>query len=539
MTPAAAKASPSRPIDIAQALKLHGEGRLDDAERIYSAILAAAPEHHDAQHLLGVIRHQQGRNVEALRLIGAALKAVPDCADILNNHGRVLAALSRHEEALARFAEALAIDADHLHALSNRADTLVRLNRDEEALAVYQAVLTLKPAHIGTLNKCGGLNVRLGRIAAALACYDEALAAEPACAELHINKGKAFRAVNRFAEALACFAAAAAVEPGSVEAHWNAGLVRLRLGEFEDGWRDYEWRWRKADWAGLKRDFSAPLWLGGEQIEGKTILLHAEQGLGDTIQFVRYAPLLARRGAVVILECQPDLTGLLRHVEGVAHIVARGEALPAFDLHCPLLSLPLAFGTRLETVPDAVPYIAAPNASMHKWTDRLAAMSRPRVGIAWAGNPAHRNDHNRSIALRSFAPILACDGVQFVSLQKAPSVAERAELEQFAKVASLAGEIGDFADTAGIVAQLDLVIAVDTSVAHLAGAMAKAVDLLVPFSSDWRWLIGRDDSPWYPTMRLHRQTTIGDWRSPIERVRERLSALVQTPIARERVTTCG
>jgi tetratricopeptide (TPR) repeat protein len=520
MTSAAAK--PQQRPDIAEALKLHEQGRLDEAEQIYGAILAAEPGHCDAQHLLGVVRHQQGRNVEALRLIGAALKEAPGCADMLNNHGRALAALGRHQEALERFEAALAINAGHLHALSNRGDALAQLSRDDEALAAYRCVLALKPDHVGTLNRCGGLNVRLGRIAAAISCYDRALDIEPKRAELHINKGKAFRAVNRFQDALACFAAAAEIEPGRVEAHWNAGLVRLRLGDFEAGWRDYEWRWRKADWAGLERSFAAPLWLGKEPVEGKTILLHAEQGLGDTIQFVRYAPLLARRGATVILECQPALTMLLHNVDGIAQTVARGDALPAFDLHCPLLSLPLAFGTRLETVPNGIPYINVPDARMQRWTERLAGSGRPRIGLVWAGNPAHHNDHNRSIPLRDFAPILSLGGVHFVNLQKSMTAADVAQLERSANVTTLGDELGDLADTAAVIALLDRVIAVDTAAAHLAGALGKAVDLLVPFSSDWRWLVDRTDSPWYPTMRLFRQTAIGDWSGPLEELRREL-----------------
>ena len=517
MAPAAAKTSSQRP-GIAEALKLHEQGRLDQAEQVYGAILAESPEHCDAQHLLGVIRHQQGRNVEALRLIGAALKCAPNSADILNNHGRVLAALCRHEEALARFEQVLTLHPDHLHALSNRADMLVRLDRDEDGLAAYERILAIKPTHVATLNKCGGVNVRLGRIEAAIACYDRALAVEPKRAELHINKGKAFRAANRFAEALASFDAAAQLEPGRVEAHWNAGLVRLRLGDFKAGWKDYEWRWRKPDWAGLERNFAAPLWLGAEPVEGKTILLHAEQGLGDTLQFARYAPLLARRGAHVVLECQAELTELLRGVEGVAMTVARGDALPDFDLHCPLLSLPLAFGTVLETIPSAVPYIRAPSDRLQKWSGRLADMRRPCVGIVWSGNPAHQNDRNRSIPLRTFAPILSRSGVHFVSLQKIVSPADTVALGRLGDVTSLGDELSDFADTAAIVARLDRIIAVDTAVAHLAGAMGKPVDALVPFSSDWRWLIDRSDSPWYPTMRLFRQSTIGDWTGPLERL---------------------
>jgi Tfp pilus assembly protein PilF len=507
---------------IKQALALHQQGRLDEADRVYGAILAEEPDRLDALHLLGLLRHQQARNVEALRLIGAVLQAIPRSVDVLNSHGLVLGALGRHDEALARFDEALALQSNHMNALNNRANTLAQLKRYEEAFAAYECLLAEKPDHLGALNECGGLNTRLGRAEAALACYDRALAITP-LAELHVNKGTALRAMNRDREALASFAAAAALKPECAEAHWNASLVRLRHGDFETGWRDYEWRWRKADWVDRRRSFPVPLWLGEEPIEGKSILLHAEQGFGDTIQFLRYVPLVARRGASVILECQPELQQLLRNVEGAMRVVCRGDPLPNFDLHCPLLSLPLAFATRFETVPNAIPYIEAPRLALQKWVPRLEAIARPRVGVVWAGSSVHPNDHNRSVALRKLVPLLSLDLVRFVSLQKSVAVDDMTVLPQSPNVLHVGDELDDFADTAAVVAMLDLVIAVDTSVAHLAGAMGKAVALLLPFSPDWRWLLDRTDSPWYPTIRLFRQTAIGDWDAPLERLREELA----------------
>ena len=352
-------ARPDSVSEINRAVALHQQGRLDEAAQLYDVILAAAPDRPDVLNLLGLVRYQQGRNAEALRLIGAALARADKSADIINNFALVLAALGRQEEALAHFEKALAIAADHVNALANRADTLKRLKRDEEALAAYARLLTVQPDHLGAMNESGGLNTRLGRPEAALAHYDRALAIASA-AELYVNKGTALRALNRDDEALASFAAAAAVRPDCAEAHWNAALVRLRHGDFATGWRDYEWRWRKADWAGRQRDFASPPWRGGGPIAGKTVLLHAEQGFGDTIQFARYARLVAERGATVVLECQPQLKSLLQNIDGVAHVIAAGEPLPPFDVHCPLLSLPLALGTELATVPCGVPYIRPP-----------------------------------------------------------------------------------------------------------------------------------------------------------------------------------
>jgi hypothetical protein len=355
--------------------------------------------------------------------------------------------------------------------LANRADTLARLKRDEEALATYQRLLDLQSDHQGALNESGGLHMRLGRPQAALTCYDRALAVTP-LAELYVNKGTALRALNRDAEALASFAEAVALKPDLAEARWNASLVRLRQGDFTIGWKGYEWRWRKADWRARCRNFSLPLWLGDAPIAGKAVLLHAEQGFGDTIQFIRYAPLVAQRGARVVLECPAELTELLRDIEGVAQIVARGDALPAFDFHCPLLSLPLAFGTELATVPANVPYLQTRAERIAKWRGRLLHNGRLRVGICWAGNGEHLNDRIRSIPLDRFASILSVSGLDFVSIQKEVSETDAMILRQHS-VAQLGQQFADFADTAAVISMLDLVISVDTSVAHLAGAMVR------------------------------------------------------------------
>ncbi len=527
-----ARAAAAR-ADIQQALLLRRQGRLDEAERICASILAAIPGETNALHLLGLLRSQQGRNAEAPRLIGAALRAAPGSADVLNNYGFVLAALRRHEEALAYFEQALHRNAGHVNALVNRADALARLKRDAEALAAYDDVRAREPDHLHALNESGALCMRLGRPAAALATNARAAALAPGAPELHINKGTALRALARYDEALASFAAAAALDPVRAEAHYNAALVRLCRGDFKAGWADYEWRWRKPDWADQRRAFAAPQWRGDAPLAGKTILLHAEQGLGDSLQFIRYVPLVARRGGRVILEVQPPLKRLVTGIEGAAQVIARGEALSAFDLHCPLLSLPLAFATELSTIPADIPYLRPAREAMAEWSTRLPDDGRLRVGLCWAGSPQHRNDHNRSIALERFAGILSLPGIAVVSLQKQTSEAEAAFARDRGAI-MLGQDLADFADTAAVVAMLDLVIAVDTSVAHLAGAMGKAVALLLPFSPDWRWLIERTDSPWYPTMRLYRQSAPGAWEAPLERLRAELAAVAIARAGRAR-----
>jgi tetratricopeptide (TPR) repeat protein len=519
------EASPRPPSAIEQASMLHQRGQLDQAEAIYNGILETAPDHLDALHLLGLLRHQQGRNVEALRLIGAALKRAPNFTDAINNMGVVLRALDRHADALTAFETALAVRPDHPNALVNSAETLKRLKRYDRALAAYQRVLAQKPDHLVALNECGGLHARLGNPEAALADYESALAIAPRSVELLINRGTALRALNRDEEALNSFAEAIAIDPQRAEARWNASLVRLRRGDFEAGWKDYEWRWRKPDWADKRRNFDAPLWLGNARLEGKTILLHAEQGFGDTLQFVRYARLVAGLGATVILECQPELKSLLQRVEGVSRVVERGEPLPDFDWHCPLLSLPLAFGTRLHTVPADVPYIAPPVSDIDAWDRKFAGFGKPRIGFVWSGNGAHLNDHNRSVPL----PLMIASftsGAYWVILQKNISSEDAAMLARHPNVMQVGDELRDFADTAAAIAALDLVVTVDTAAAHLAGAMGKPVWILLPFSPDFRWLLDREDSPWYPTVRLFRQQHPGDWQSVVGRVREALALVL-------------
>jgi hypothetical protein len=363
----------------------------------------------------------------------------------------------------------------------------------------------------------------LGRLEEALESYARARAIKPDYAEALYNQGNALVMLGRHREALASYERALAIKPDHAEAQWNQGLARLRLGDFRAGWKQYEWRWQRPDGVKSQRSFAQPVWTGQQSLQGKTILLHAEQGLGDTIQFVRYATLVARRGAKVMLEVQRTLKGLLARVEGVAGIVGRGEELPAFDLHCPLLSLPLAFGTELSSIPASVPYLAATDDRIETWSARLPPRKGLRVGIAWSGNAKHKDDRNRSIALARLAHLFAAPGVQFVSLQKDARDGEAEVLRDIPGFLDLGPELKDFADTAALISLIDLVISVDTSTAHLAGAMGKPVWVLLPFSPDWRWLLEREDSPWYPTARLFRQPMIGDWESVIGRMRRELA----------------
>ena len=306
-------------------------------------------------------------------------------------------------------------------------------------------------------------------------------------------------------------------------AHCNAAALRLLRGDFARGWPDYEWRWMKQSVVLANRMFTQPLWRG-EPIAGKTILLHGEQGLGDTIQFCRYVPLVAARGARVILEVQKPLQALINGL-GAAQVIAKGDPLPQFDLHCPLLSLPLAFGTTMETIPSANAYLAAPVQPSTAWQARLAATPRPRIGLAWSGRAGHERDRERSIGLRAFLPLLET-GATIVSLQKEVRAEDAIVLKDRGDILNAGEELGDFSDTAALMSQLDLVISVDTSAAHLAGALGKPVWILVTHIPDWRWLLERDDSPWYPTARLFRQDATGTWDGALAHVHTAARAFV-------------
>jgi tetratricopeptide (TPR) repeat protein len=577
-----------------QALALHRQGRLEEADKIYDAILAAAPRHGDALHLSGVLKHQRGRSVEALRLVAAALRAKPDAAPAIMSHGLILDALKRHEEALADFdrlmatgaddavlhynrgnalkalgrhddavvsyqraialapslAEAhhnlgstyadykhddkalasydraLAVAPDSVEVLNNRGKVLQRLKRHQEAIGSFDRSLVLDPCQPDALCHRGECLAALDRFDEAQADYAQALCIDPNFADAHLKRGNALIALNRFAEALPCFAAALAVKPDNAEANFNEALTRLCLGDFRRGWQKYECRWQCQEFAKSRPDYPRPQWRGETDLRGKTILLVTEQGLGDAIQFVRYAPIVAALGAKVLLGVRAPLVPLMRSVAGVAQVFAGGEWLPEFDLYCPLLSLPLAFGTKLHTIPSRVPYIRADDERIARWRPRVPHTGRLRIGLCWAGTGAHPNDRRRSLPLERLADILAVPELDFISLQKDVSEADAAILSRH-RVTELGQDFADFADTAAVVAMLDLVISVDTSVAHLAGAMGKATAVLLPFSPDFRWLLDRTDSPWYPTMRLYRQTAIGDWNGPLQQLTAELAAVAR------------
>jgi len=489
----------------------------------YERALAIQPDHAGALFNRGGVLRELDRPAEAIASYDKALAIKPDYVEALNNRGLALLDLHRRAEALASFERALAIRPDHARALGNRGGVLRDLHRPAEALASYDRALAVQPDSAETLYNRGIVLRELTRFSEALASFDRALSIKANHVDALGNRGLVLRDLDRPLEALASYDRALSIEPDNTETHSNRSCLRLLLGDLERGFEEFEWRWRVPDFAPRRADFAQPLWRGGEPLEGRTILLHAEQGYGDALQFVRYAPLVAARGARVVLEVPPPLTALVASVPGAALVVGRGEKLPDFDCHCPLLSLPLAFKTRLDTIPAAIPYLSAPQDRVAKWRQRLPETRGRRIGIAWAGNPNFKGDRTRSPGLARISPLFSLGGVEFLGLQKDLGEGDRDILRDNPRVLYLGDTIEDFADTAAIMSLVDLVISSDTSVAHLAGALGKPVWVLLQHVADWRWLLDRGDSPWYPTARLFRQPENGDWESVIRQVADALA----------------
>jgi Tfp pilus assembly protein PilF len=508
-----------------QAYSSFQHGDLDKAERLCAGILQQRPSDFDALHLSGMLNYQRRRMVEALHFLSLALKTNSSSVDAMSNLGLALHATGRFDEAISSYRNALHLAPDHPEILYNLGNACLELGRLDEALASYDGVLARAPGHAGALVNKGNTLLRFNRPLEAIASYDKALIVMPGHPQILTNRGHALRRLDRPVAALRDFEAALSAAPEFPEAHFEAAMTRLTMGDFDAGWKAYEWRWKTGAFARHCRPPPAPLWLGDEPVSGKTFLLHAEQGFGDTIQFIRYAPLLAGRGAKVICEVQPELQPLLSPLEGVT-VIAAGEPRPAFDRHCPLLSLPLAFKTRLETIPAAIPYLTAPADRVDYWRDRLPP-ARLRAGFVWSGQPSHKNDANRSIALARLATLFEDSPISCFSLQSDLRAADDEVLRGWPNLVHLGGGLRDFADTAAIISLLDVVISVDTAVAHLAGALGKPVMILLPYAADFRWMRNREDSPWYPTAKLFRQPAFGDWDSVIGRVRDELRQLSQ------------
>jgi len=520
---------------INQGNDLEDLGRLDEALSHYDKALVMNPDYARAHSNRGNVLQLLQRFDDALASYDNALAIRPDYAEAFFNRGNALRALNRLDDALNSYNKALAIKPDFTQALVSQGNVLHDCQRPTDALRSYEQALAIQPDYVEALYNQGNVLQDCERYADALVSYDRALVIQPDYIDALYNRGNVLGDLKRYDEAIASYQRVLAMQPDYALAHWNASICYLILGDFANGWKNYEWRWQTADFKNAVRPFAAPQWSGHEALQGKTILLYGEQGLGDTLQFCRYAKQVAALGGRVILQVPKPLVCLLGNLEGVAQLLARGDTLPAVDFQSPLLSLPLAFNTRLDSIPADTAYLFSNPDKVAHWQAILGETKLPRIGLVWAGNSAHKNDHNRSLALAELLPLLTLD-CQFISLQQALRDTDAALLAQQPRLQHYGAQLRDFTDTAALIELMDVVISVDTSVAHLAAAMGKPTWILLADSPDWRWLLHRADSPWYPSVRLFRQTQRGDWQPVIQQVKHALSQLPDDPNAAKTTT---
>jgi Flp pilus assembly protein TadD/GR25 family glycosyltransferase involved in LPS biosynthesis len=541
---------------LEEAKRLHRAGKLAEAEAAYSRVLAGAPRHPDVLYFFGLVKHQLGQSAAAIEPLSRALAMRPDCPEFHCNLGAVMCTQpGRGEEGLELIARAIELRPGYAEAYASLGTALDREGRTADAVAAWSRSIELRPtlaeAHRG-LGTCllGGGDLKrgiehlreavrlspkngpahndlgcalrdLGDLEGALRAFRIAAQLQPAMHEAAMNTGIVLADLGSPEEAIAMLEKAISLRPDCGSAHWSLSLAHLASGNFARGWLRYEWRRHTETGKKNDRTFMQPAWNGCD-ISGSIILVTCEQGLGDTIQFIRYAPMLKTRGARVLFECQPPLVELLRGMAGIDQLIAKGEPLPRFDTHVKLLSLPGIFGTRLGNIPNEVPYLEPDPRREAQWKARLAGMSGFKIGIAWQGNPEFHKDRTRSIPLEHFEPLSRVQGVRLLSLQKnagaehVERVSDRFRVDAFDP--PLDEGTGAFMDTAAVMRHLDLVITSDTAIAHLAGALGIRVWVALSFSCEWRWLRDRADSPWYPTMRLFRQPSLGNWAAIFERM---------------------
>lgn len=445
----------------------------------------------ESYYALGVFLQEKGIFDEAVLHYQKATSVNPNFTDAHFNMGVAFQQLGQHDKAILSYQQAIALNSENPKAHLNLGIAYKELGKYDEALESFKTAIKIKPDY-------------------AMAYYNSG--------NIHLAKGKYNEAMDYYKKAIS-------IDNEYAEAHWNIALLNLMFGNFTEGWKEYEWRWKLGNLA-IKRTFDKPQWEGSD-INGKTILIYTEQGFGDTIQFIRYVPLIAKRGAKVIVECEKELVTLLQNVEGIRAIFFKESQLPEFDFYCPLLSLPLIFNTTVETIPSEIPYINVDPELSQKWHNKILNNSKLNVGLAWAGNPDLRRDYNRSYTFDVLSQLLKNLDINFYSLQKGEASYQIFSSPEGEKILDYTDELNDFRDTAAFIQNLDLVISADTAVAHLAGALGKSIWTLIPFVPDWRWMLNREDSPWYPTMRLFRQPSIGDWKSVIDMVEEELRKLVK------------
>jgi tetratricopeptide (TPR) repeat protein len=521
-------------------LALFNAGHIPEAIEQFQLVARLDPNHAEALCRLGLALLEQDKVDAAETNFRQALRLDPKLAEAHNGLGTILRQRDEPERAVSCFREALRLKPDFPPALNNLGIALAKQGKEDEAEASFRQAIRIEPGNVDALNNLGKLLMDQGRLEDSAAYYREAIRNKPDAAESYSNLGSVLQSQNKLSEASECYEQALRLDPDHSRTHWNRSLLWLLQGDFERGWPEYEWRWTRPEFH--RRGFQQSLWDGAD-LHGRTILLHVEQGLGDFLQFIRYVPLVKQRGGKVIVECHPSLVRLLTCVEEIDVLLGFGSPLPPFDVQAPLLSLPGIFRTDLDTIPATVPYLRANAQLVEHWRQELASSGSGRtikIGIAWQGNPTYGADRLRSIPLRQFAPLAQAEGVQLVSLQKGPATSQIADLPGLFQLLDLSTRIdeatenagslqnlprGAFMDTAAIMSCLDLVISSDTVIPHLAGALGVPVWVALPVVPDWRWLLEREDCPWYPTMRLFRQREQGQWPEVFQRMAAALQGM--------------
>lgn len=517
------KARPdSADVQCHYALILMEQGKYAEAIPVFQCALTLDPNNVDANYHYGNALNETGEHAEAARLYEHVLGLKSDHADALNNLGNYINNQGHPAEALDYYRRAIVARPEFAMAYNNMGLAFVALGELDTAAAHYQKALALDPNYAEAFNNFGIVTRLQGNYEGSIPWYEKALALRPAYPDALNNLANAVKDCGQLDQAITLYKNALRHKDSADYRH-NLAIAQLTVGNYAEGWRGYESRWHMKQLANAYRQFDRPLWLG-DNAEGKTLFIHAEQGYGDTLQFSRYATMAKTRGLTVVMEVQPPLVRLMQSLEGVDQVIGQGNPLPAFDLHCPMLSLPLALGTRVDTIPATVPYLHARQEEVVAWKEKLPPTNGAlRVGLVWAGSPRPNSpdlaatDRRRSIAPEMLAPLMDVPNTQFFNLQKFGTPAP----ESF-KLLDYMNDCSDFADTAALIANIDLVISVDTAVVHLAGAMGKPVWVLNRFDSCWRWLQKREDSPWYPTLRLFNQPQPRDWTSTVERIRSEL-----------------
>ncbi len=510
--------SPAVLSDLATAYQVLG--RFDEAIATLRKAIKRAPNVEALHFNLGNVLHAQGKKKDAIAAYRRAIGLKPDFAPALCNLAACLHEQGQFQEALLACRECLAADPNNANGYTILGNVFQGLGKLKDAADSLQHALAIQPNLVQALASLAAVFVEQDKLSEAVGCCQRALGIRPNYAIAYANLGAALQCAGQLDDAVRCIHKALELDPANPSAHLNQSALLLIKGDFDQGWPQYEWRWKTNNL--VDREFAIPKW-EGQPLTGKTILIHAEQGLGDTIQFIRYAPLVKQLGPTVVVECQKPLMNLLATCRGIDRLVAFEDDLPPADFHLPLLSLPGALKTSLETIPADVPYLSAREDLVQDWRARLKELSGFRIGINWHGR---FGISRRDIPLDSCATLAQSPGVRLVNLQKGASAEELAALGGPSMIIDPGNDIdttrGAFMDTAAIMKNLDLVITSDTSIAHLAGALGVPVWVALPFVPDWRWLLDRTDSPWYPTMRLFRQKSPGDWTAPFAEIKEQL-----------------